>query len=313
MSLIQKILKNSILKYTIKGIQRSFFLKKMEKMNIEELMKYDADLYAKRHGELLNWDNLQTYSEKMQWEKLFDHDERKVVCADKYRVREWVKEKIGEEYLIPLLGVWDRAEDIDFDKLPNQFVLKTNCSSGDVIIVRDKSKLTSNDIKGYRKKLDYYLDMKFGFNTCELHYNDMIPKIVAEAFISSPGNDLPDYKFLCFDGKPYFCWVDIDRYHGHKRNVYDMNWNLQDWHQYSYEISKEGVDKPDNFDKMAEIATILSKGFSHVRVDLYDVNGKIYFGEMTFTNSSGFEKIEPKSADYMLGDLWKVDTKCKND
>lgn len=311
MSIREKLSKNLTLKYTIKGIQRFVFLKKMRKMSVEELMDYDAGLYANRHGEPLDWNNLQTYSEKMQWEKLFNYDERKIICTDKYRVREWVEQRLGGEYLIPLLGVWDRAEDIDFDKLPNQFVLKTNCSSGDVIIVKDKSMLTKNDIKGYRKKLNYYLDMQFGYNTCELHYNQIKPKIIAETFIECSGSDLPDYKFLCFEGKPYFCWVDIDRYHGHKRNVYDMEWNLQDWHQYNYGISKEGVEKPANFEKMVKIATTLCKGFHHVRVDLYDISGKIYFGEMTFTNSSGFEKIEPKSADFMLGELWKIDVSIR--
>ena len=311
MSIREMISRNWSLKFTLKGIQRYFFLKKMNKITIEELMEYDANLYANRHGELLDWNDLQTYSEKMQWEKLFNHDEQKIICADKYRVRDWVKEKIGEEYLIPLIGVWDDANEIDFDKLPNQFVLKTNCSSGDVIIVKDKRKLTAKDIRGYRKKLNYFLHMQFGFNTCELHYNQMVPKIVAEAFIESTGDELPDYKFLCFDGKPYFCWVDIDRYHNHKRNVYNMAWELQDWHQYSYGISKKSVEKPDNFGKMVEVATTLCQGFPHVRVDLYNIDGKIYFGEMTFTNSSGFEKIEPKSADYMLGRLWKVDTSVR--
>lgn len=301
--------KNLVLKYTIKKIRRKIYLKKMDKMSIQKLMEYDSELYKNRHGETLDWNKLETYSEKMQWEKLFNNDERKIKCADKFCVREWVKEKIGEEYLIPLLGVWDKAEDIDFDALPNKFVLKTNCSSGDVIIVKDKSKLTSKEIRGYKKKLDYYLHMKFGYNTCELHYNEMEPKIIAEAFIECSGNDLPDYKFLCFGGIPYYCWIDIDRYHDHKRNVYNMNWELQEWHQYNYGISKEKIEKPKNFDKLVKIATILAEGFPHVRVDLYDVDGKIYFGEMTFTNSSGFEKIEPKSADYMLGKLWKLDTK----
>lgn len=307
--MIREILSNDLyLKYTIKSIQRNRILKKMEKKSIDELMEYDATLYKDRQGYDLDWNNLQTYSEKMQWEKLFDKDERKVVCADKYCVREWVKDKIGEEYLIPLLGVWDCAKDIDFSKLPDQFVLKTNCGSGDVVIVRDKSKISKRDIRGYRKKLEYFLNMKFGFNTCELHYNAIKPKIIAEKFIECNYTDLPDYKFLCFSGKPYFCWVDIDRYHGHKRNVYNMNWELQEWHQFNYGISKEKIKKPENFEKMIEIATILSTGFPHVRVDLYNLDGKIFFGEMTFTNSSGFEPIEPKSADYMLGELWTVDT-----
>ena len=161
----EKISKNLFIKYTLKSYQRKRFIKKMEKKDIKELMEYDASLYEKRHGYKLDWNNLQTYSEKMQWEKLFDNDPRKFICADKYKVRNWVEDKIGSDYLIPLIGVWGNADDIDFSKLPNRFVLKTNCSSGDVIIVRDKKKLTAKNIRGYRTKLNYYLKMKFGYNT----------------------------------------------------------------------------------------------------------------------------------------------------
>ena len=156
----EKISKNWVLKYTIKSLQRKVFLRKMEKKSIKQLMVYDANLYEQRHGYKLDWNNLRTYSEKMQWEKLFDHDPRKIVCADKYRVRDWVADKIGTEYLIPLIGVWDNANNIDFSKLPDQFVIKTNCSSGDVIIVKDKKNLTAKKIQGYRAKLNYYLKMK---------------------------------------------------------------------------------------------------------------------------------------------------------
>ena len=306
--MIREILSHNLqIKYFIKSVRRSHFVTKMKKMDAEQLMEYNAKLFENRQGYKLDWNNLQTYSEKMQWEKLFDKDRRKVICADKYRVREWVSERIGKEYLIPLVGVWDNARDIDFSKLPNQFVLKTNCSSGDVIIVKNRDSLSSKEIRGYKAKLNYYLHMNFGYNTCELHYNDIRPKVIAEAFIDSGKEDLQDYKFLCFDGKPYYCWVDIGRYHNHKRNIYDLEWKLQEWHQFNYGIANEKIEKPKNFEKMIEIAEILSKGFPHVRVDLYEVNGKIYFGEMTFTNYSGFEKIEPKSADLMLGELWKID------
>lgn len=307
--MIRKIVSSNLqLKYTIKSIQRKFFLKKMKSKNIQQLMDYDAELYFDRHGKKLNWEELRTYSEKMQWEKMFDNDPRKVICSDKLMVREWVKEKIGEEFLIPLIGAWERPEQIDFSALPNQFVLKTNCSSGDVIIVKDKSKLSRKDIKGYCAKLNYYLGMEFGYNTCELHYNKMKPMVIAEAFIESGSTDLQDYKFLCFDGKPHFCWVDVGRYHNHMRNFYDLEWNLQEWHQYNYKIYEGELSVPKNYEKMLELVKILADGFSHVRVDLYNVNGRIYFGEMTFTNASGFEKIEPESADRMLGDLWNIDT-----
>lgn len=300
--------RNFKLKYSIKGILRNWYIKKMQKKSLTELMAYDAQLYENRHGVPLDWNNLQSYSEKMQWEKIFDHDTRKVVLSDKYLVREWVAKRISDAYLIPLIGVWDNVSEIDFSTLPRQFVLKTNCASGDVIIVRDKSELTEKTIRGYRAKLDYYLHMKFGYNTCELHYNDISPKIIAEELIDSGDVDLQDYKFICFDGKAYYCWVDTGRYHVHKRNVYNMDWELQDWYQYSYGVSDTPIPRPENYEEMVRIAETLAAGFSHVRVDLYNVRGQIYFGEMTFTNSSGFERIEPAEADYMLGNLWKIDT-----
>lgn len=304
----EKLSSNLFLKFSLKSIQRKVFLKKMKSKNIHQLMTYDAELYFNRHGKKLDWNNLQTYSEKMQWEKMFDKDPRKILCSDKYLVRDWVKEKIGKEYLIPLIGVWEKPEMIDFSSLPNQFVLKTNCGSGDVIIVKDKSKLSQRDIKGYCAKLNYYLNMQFGYSTCELHYNQIKPMVIAEAFIESGQSDLQDYKFLCFDGEPYYCWVDVGRYHNHMRNIYDLEWNLQDWHQCNYAVFEGKLNPPENFEKMVELVKILSDNFSHVRVDLYNVNGKIYFGEMTFTNSSGFEKIEPETADRKLGDLWKIDS-----
>ena len=308
MGLKEFIRRNMYLKFKIKGIQRRGFVKKMRGFSHAQLMKYDADLYENRHGYPLDWNNLKTYSEKMQWEKLFNsEDPRKVLCSDKYRVREWVSEKIGEQYLIPLLGVWDRPDEIEFDKLPEQFVLKTNCGSGDIVIVKNRNKLSKWDIKGIRTKLDYFQKMKFGYNTCELHYNYIAPKVIAEQFIDCSYEDLPDYKFLCFNGEPYFCWVDVDRYHKHKRNVYNLDWELQEWNQYRYGNAERTVEKPENFDRMIELARELAAGFSHVRVDLYNIDGKIYFGEMTFTNSSGFEPIVPDGADRMLGDLWKGD------
>lgn len=301
-----KLSNNMKLKFFIKNIQRKFFIKKMKSKSIKQLMKYNADLFEIRQGYELDWSNLSSYSEKMQWDKIFNNDPRKVICADKYSVRKWVSDRIGEDYLIPLIGVWDSVDQINFSELPNQFVLKTNCSSGDVIIVKDKSMLSKSDIDGIKSKLNYYLNMKFGYNTCELHYNKIQPKIIAESFIDNGLKDLQDYKFLCFDGKAYFCWVDIGRYHNHKRNIYDMDWTLQDWNQYSYGNSDKNVPKPYKFKEMVDIAEKLSKGFSHVRVDLYEHNKKIYFGEMTFTNSSGFERIEPKEADFMLGGLWNI-------
>ncbi len=264
-----------------------------------------AKMYKDKIGRTLDWGNLQTYTEKMQWEKLFDKNPMKVMLSDKYLVRDWVANKIGEDYLIPLLGKWENSESIDFDELPNQFVLKTNCGSGDVIIIKDKEKLSTHDKKVIQAKLDYYTKCDFGATSYELHYSQIKPCIIAEKFIDSFEKDLPDYKFICFDGKVYYCWVDKGRYSNHSRHVYDTEWNFQEWNQM-YEISNIGIPKPKNYNMMLNIARILSEGFPHVRVDLYNVDGKIYFGEMTFTNGSGFDLIHPYEVDLKLGSLWNI-------
>lgn len=264
-----------------------------------------ADMFEKKFQYRLNWNNLKTYSEKMQWEKLYHKDPLKTELSDKYKVREWVKKKIGEEYLIPLIGVWDTTKSIDFTQLPNQFVLKTNKGSGDVVIVDDKEKLSKQDVKRIKRKLNISLKKNYAFDSgFEMHYADIQPKVIAEKFLEE---NIQDYKFLCFGGKPYYCWVDIDRFIDHRRNIYDLQWNLCDWEE-CYKSSDKIIEKPKNFDEMVKIAEKLCAGFAHVRVDLYNVDGKIYFGEMTFTSGSGFEIITPASMNEELGNLWEVDT-----
>lgn len=303
---IKQMIKNTCFYYNFLTIKRCFKKKKVASQTLEEKMKTVASIYKKRIGRKLDWDNLKTYTEKMQWEKLFDENPLKVILSDKYLVRKWVADKIGNEYLIPLLGQWENPSIIDFDKLPNQFVLKTNCGSGDVIIIKDKEKLSSHDKSVIRAKLRYYMNYDFGITSYELHYSKIKPCIIAEKYIESGESDLPDYKFFCFDGIPYYCWVDKGRYTNHSRHVYDTNWNFQKWNQV-YEIRNIGIPKPENFETMLNIARKLSEGFSHVRVDLYNLNGKIYFGEMTFTNGSGFDLIHPYEADLHLGSLWKIE------
>lgn len=302
---IKKILKNTCLYYKLLGIKRNRLKNKFYIKSKYEMMKDVEKQYKDRIGRKLDWKNLQTYTEKMQWEKLFDNNPMKTRLSDKYNVRLWVEKKIGSKYLIPLLGRWDNAEKIDFKRLPNKFVLKTNCGSGDVIIVRNKKKLKNHDYKVIREKLKYYMNYDFGISSYELHYSKIKPCIIAEQYIESEFVDLPDYKFLCFDGKPQYCWVDIGRYTNHSRHVYNTEWVFQKWNQV-YPISNAGIPKPENFDEMLKIVTVLSEGFPHVRVDLYNINGKIYFGEMTFTNGSGYDMIHPYSADLMLGEMWKI-------
>lgn len=272
-------------------------------------IKYIEFLYNKKIGRKLNWDNLCAYTEKMQWSKLYDATDVKTELSDKYLVRKWVEEKIGKDYLIPLLGVWNNYDEIDFEKLPNQFVLKTNHGSGTVIIVKDKYKINH---KLSRQLFDDWMNTDYSYLFgMEMQYTKIKRKIIAEQYLDTGDQDLQDYKFLCFDGRPYFCWVDLDRFKNHTRNVYDLNWNIQPWNQYTYGNSKNDIPKPKNFEKMVEIASLLCVGFSHVRVDLYNINGKIYFGEMTFTNGSGYERIVPDEYDFKLGKLWNIDLSKK--
>ena len=295
--------------YYLLGIRRQQYERIKSRMSLNDIKDDDDRMYFEHIGRHVNWDKPLAYTEKMQLEKLFHNYPLKTMLADKYRVRKWVADKVGEQYLVPLCGkgVYNNAYDIDFSELPNQFVVKTNSGSGDVSIVRDKSILTAKDIKHIKARMNYYMNCNFSWSGYELHYSDIESRIIVEQLIECEDEDLPDYKFLCFNGKPRFCWVDKGRYHNHKRNVYDLDWNLQDWNQRDYGNYEGTIEKPEKFDEMIEIATKLADGFSHVRVDLYNVKGQIYFGEMTFTNGCGFEKIIPYEADLMLGELWDLD------
>lgn len=276
---------------------------KLKQIPKTEYPKMLAEKYEDSIGHKLNWDNLQTYTEKMQWAKLFDKNPLKAILSDKYLVREWVEKTIGEGYLIPLLGVWDRFDDIDFSMLPDRFVLKTNHGSGTNLIVKDKSKL---NLKRAKRMFDDWMSIDYAYNSnFEMHYTDIKPKIIAEKYMETSTGELPDYKFLCFGGKPYYCWVDSGRFTNHTRNVYDLNWNLQSWSQ-CHPINEAEIEKPTNFETMVMLAQKLSEGLSHVRVDFYNVDGNIYFGEMTFTNASGLERIYPDEWDKRLGDLWDL-------
>ena len=278
-------------------------INRRKKLNPAKYKDEISKQYKQRIGRDIDWNNIVTYTEKMQWSKLYSDNTLKSELTDKYKVRKWVAEKIGEEYLIDLLGVWDKFEDIDFSTLPDKFVLKTNHGSGTNVIVKDKKSL---DIKNTRRKFKDWLDTDFGYKSFELHYATIEPKIIAEKYIETDLGELQDYKFLCFGGQPYFCWVDMGRYSNHTRNVYNLEWELQPWNQELYSHYEKPIEKPENFENMVEIAKILSEGFPHVRVDLYNVNGKIYFGEMTFTNGGGFDRIFPSEYDKMLGDLWEI-------
>ena len=279
-------------------------LKHNSTLSYDEIEKLVSEFYFKIFGRELNWENPQTFNEKIQVSERYDKDPRKTLLADKYLVRDWVKNIIGEKYLIPLLGVYDNADEIDFEKLPDKCVLKCNHDSGSVVIW-DKSK--RQNINRIKLKLNNCLKINYAWMFFEMNYKDIQPKIIVEKFI---GDNVNDYKFVCFDGVPYYCWVDVNRFIDHRRNFYNMNWELQPF-QMLYKNYESDVKKPEAFDEMRDLASKLSKDFRHVRADFYYVNQKIYFGEMTFSSEGGTGVFTPDEWDYKIGELWKFDNSLR--
>lgn len=250
----------------------------------------------------LNLDNPQGYNEKLQWLKLYDHNPAYTQMVDKYLVKPYVAGVIGEEYIIPTLGVWDKPEDIDFSSLPQQFVLKTNHTGGGggVIICRDKSKLNQKAaIQKMTKSMmgNVYKELR------EWPYKNIEKKIIAERYMEDDSGNLNDYKVLCFSGKAKLIEYHANRFEGHHtQDFYDCNWNKT-------AISQGGVDtrseiiapKPITLGKMLEFSEVLTKNMPHCRVDWYEVKGKLYFGELTFYDSSGFDKFDRKEDEQLLG------------
>lgn len=278
-----------------------------EQMPMEERKEELKKWYRKSCRKELNLDHPITFNEKIQWIKLNAVTEKTTQLADKYRVREWVEKKIGQEYLIPLLGVWDSWEEIEFDRLPNRFVLKCNHGSGMNIIVKDKTKM---DMKTAEQKINFWLQVNFAFlyQDFQMQYYGIKPKIIAEQYMEMFGHeDLTDYKFHCFDGKPTYCQVISERSKNECIDFYDMNWNHQDFIDEPIwspiKNSKVAIEKPVSFEQMRSIAATLSEGFPFVRVDLYEINGKPYFGEMTFTPGSGGGGFQPEEMDKKMGDM----------
>lgn len=284
--------------------KRYFDYLKRKKTKEEDFPDLIMKEWKKRGGEDFDLKNPTTYTQKIQWAEIYEKNSLKTILSDKYAVRAWVKEKIGEEYLIPLIGVFDDPKDIDFEKLPNRFVLKLNNSSGFNIIVKNKNEI---DVAKIRKQLKKWMKIEYAFyKGFQPHYIGIVPKILVEEYMADANGELRDFKFLCFNDEVKFCWVDIGRYANHCRNIYDLDWKLQPWRQVKPNYTGE-VGKPIHFDEMIKIADILCKGFSHVRVDLYNVDGKIYFGEMTFSNGGGHDRIIPPEYDKIIGDMWHID------
>ena len=283
--------------------KRKRTVEKHKKYTYDQMEEYISSRYFYVHKYEMDWATPKSYTQKIQFSKLYNKDPLRTICSDKIAVRNIVKDRIGEEYLIPIYGIWNNFSEIDFEVLPNQFVLKTNHGSATNIIVTDKSSI---NMKSVQKTMERFLKDDFAYYGFELHYAGITPQIYAEKLLHFDDSGIEDYKFLCFNGEIYCFWIDFDRQNNHRRNMYDLEWNLLPWNQWSYGNSNQEIIKPDNFDEMVMIVKELCKGFDHVRVDLYNTNNKIYFGELTFTNGGGYEPIYPKSMDFELGKQWDL-------
>lgn len=265
------------------------------------LLKY---LYLRFTRKRLNLAAPKTFNEKMQWLKLYDSTAKKTELADKYLVRAWIEEKIGWQYLVPLLGVWDEFDEVDFDRLPDRFVLKANHGSGFNIIVRDKRKF---DIAAARKKFKSWMATDYAMAVgCEMHYSGIKPKILAEEYIENLDGKIFDYRFMCFNGVPKSIWVDYaSGTPEHRRNIYDANWRLTPF-KVSWPPIDVPFELPEHRGKMMEFARLLCEDFLFVRVDFYEAGGNLYFGEMTFIPQSGFGEWESEELDLKFGDMLEL-------
>lgn len=295
---IMKIIKNPLLLFQTLGY-RGFF----NWMSDETYLK--IAYYARMHKKL-DLNNPETFNEKLQWLKIYDRKPIYTTMVDKYAVKEYVSNLIGDEYIISTLGVWERFDDINFDTLPNSFVLKCTHDSGGLIICSDKSKL---NIKAARKKINRSLKKNFYWQGREWPYKDVKPRILAEEYmVDESGYELKDYKLFCFDGFAKAMFIASDRQlpdEETKFDFYDMNFKHLPFTN-GHPNSNIEIKRPASFEKMKRLAEKLSEGIPQVRVDFYDINGQVYFGELTLSHWSSMTAFDPEEWDQKLGEWIKL-------
>lgn len=291
------------------------FIKEPKNILIK-LLKHTSFLYSDKcylqmqyyllMGKKLDLQNPKTFNEKIQWLKLYDRNPEYIKMVDKIAVKDYVKEKLGEEVVIPTIGTWDRAEDIDFDALPNQFVLKTNHSGGSlgVVICKDKAAL---DIAKARKRLNHSLKINLYPSTKEWPYDGVKPQILAEKYVGDTSSQLEEYKFWCFNGKVEIVFICEGRFskEGVHFNFYDKKWNRLPFAQGG-STNDHVREVPPMYEKMIEYAEKLAENIPFVRIDLYNDGKQIFFGEITLYDSSGFGKFDPPEWDYKIGEKLKL-------
>lgn len=313
----QQSIKNQLEENGIHNVVRvdSFFMQtfidslfEMDDQHINKKFKsilddkeYISRQFQYRFGYDLDFDAPKTYNEKINVEKLRNRDSYKTRLADKLLVKEWVKEQIGEEHVTKLYGAWDNAEDIDFDKLPISFALKTNNNSNRNIIVKDKSKIDRTQVC---KQLNEWKNINLAYYTRELQYLDIIPKIICEEYLEGVADNVYDYNIYCFHGEPEYIWCIKGSHKPDCRaSFYSKEWEMQPF-SYGYPKDEVLAPKPEKLEEMLALSRILCKDFKHVRVDWYNLpDGRVLFGEMTFSTWAGFMHFEPEEYDRVLGDL----------
>ena len=264
-------------------------------------------LYRLEFHKKLNLEHPKTFNEKMNWLKLNNRNPKYNILVDKYEVRKYISATIGEEYLIPLLGVWNNFDEINFDSLPEQFVLKCTHDSGSIIICKNKNNF---NYKKAKEKLERKLKKNLYWWGREWVYKNLKPRIIAEKYMNDGiHEDMIDYKFFCFNGEPKYIYIS-ENLSDHKNSAisfYDMNFKKTPFRRTDYKDLNYTPDKPENFDEMIKLSKILSKNHNFLRVDFYDIAGKIYFGELTFYPAAGFLPIVPSEWDLKLGDMLNIE------
>ena len=267
---------------------------------------YLKAVFKAETGYQLDLEHPRTYNEKLQWLKLYDRKPEYVMYADKYKVRDYIAKTIGDQYLIPLIGMYRKAEEIPWGELPNRFVLKCNHASGTNVICKKKADL---DIVSTGKKLNAWLKKNAFWGAREWCYKDIEPCIICEEFIETQdGNTPDDYKFMCFNGVPRLIQVHHDRYGDHTLDYYTPEWKKSELQRIDANISSKDVYRPEKLDEMLSIAKRLSKDMYYARIDLYHVNGKVYFGEITMYPTGGFSTFTRHEDDLLLGSYIKLPT-----
>lgn len=261
-------------------------------------------LFFIKQGYRLNLENPKTYNEKLNWLKLNYRNKLMPICADKFTVRQYVKDKGLDHILNELYWEGFNPEDIPFDKLPNQFVIKVTTGSGKNIICKDKTKLNHHKtIETLRRWLSEKYLPAYG----EWFYDVIRPRIIIEKLLIDENGEIPnDYKVFCFNGEPKYIAVDVGRFYEMKRNIFDIDWNFKKGYKISFPNDDIILERPQCLEQMIQKARKLSEGFPHVRVDFYIIKNEIYFGELTFTNGAGFGNVQPYSFAEEMGNLIKL-------